>query len=89
MPDLANGLSLRAGNNSLQQRYLHVLALDRKMRETIRQMPPILLGCTTGNRNDAPSWLALAQRSLAITAADKVSPDPLDLKAYTYSYRSS
>lgn len=81
MPELAESLGAVRKRESLSEQYAHVLRIDQKMREIVLQIPPTLL------REDAPGqhhtpWLGIARRSLAITAADKVSNDKkaLDLR---------
>jgi hypothetical protein len=72
MPELAESLGSERKRELPAEQYAHVLRIDQKMRNTICQIPPTLL------REDAPGqhhlpWLGIARRSLAITAADKVS----------------
>lgn len=71
MPELAEGLGPVSKRNPIQQQYNHVLRMDHKMRDTVRQIPAFLLREGATEQFNAP-WLSIARRSLAITAADKV-----------------
>ncbi|KAL1303769.1 hypothetical protein AAFC00_007108 [Neodothiora populina] len=71
MPELAEGLGPVKQRKPLQQQYEHVLRMDQKMREMVRQIPSFMLREDATDQSRAP-WLSIARRSLAITAADKI-----------------
>lgn len=72
MPELSDGLGPIHSREPLQRQYTHVLKMDRKMRELVRRIPPILLREEPVAHATSFSWVTIARRSLAITAADKV-----------------
>lgn len=69
---MAEGLGPVTARKPLQQQYEHVLRMDQKMRDLVRQIPSFLLREDAALSSQVP-WLSIARRSLAITAADKVS----------------
>lgn len=71
MPELSDGLGPVSNRKPLQQQYDHVLRMDQKMREMVRQIPSFLLREDVQEQSRIP-WLSIARRSLAITAAEKI-----------------
>lgn len=72
MPELAEGLGPMGKRRPIHEQYEHVLRMDQKMREVVHQIPAFMLREDAAEYSEIP-WLGIARRSLAITAADKVS----------------
>ncbi len=75
MPRLLDGLGTTASSPSLLDQYSLLLRVDQEMRSTISGFPAALLGhSATKNPPELECirWLPTAQRTLAISAADKI-----------------
>ncbi|PYH43874.1 uncharacterized protein BP01DRAFT_375025 [Aspergillus saccharolyticus JOP 1030-1] len=71
MPSLIDGLGAMSQPKPLREQYTHVLRLDQHMRAVVKGFPAFLLQPDPQAELDIP-WLAIARRSLAITAAEKI-----------------
>jgi hypothetical protein len=71
MPALADGLGPMKQRKPLQEQYEHVLRMDQKLRSVVRNIPSFLLSPDREREAEIP-WLSISQRSLAITAAEKI-----------------
>jgi hypothetical protein len=71
MPEMRDGLGPVKSQKSLQEQYMHILSIDRRMRETVKAFPPYFLRQDLVKEASIP-WLGVARRSLAITAAEKI-----------------
>lgn len=69
IPKLLDGISK---SDDVASRYEHVISIDRQMRKVVTKIPSAILR-DHGASGKGPEWLTLARRTLAITAADKVS----------------
>lgn len=69
IPKLLDGIH---NSDDVASRYEHVINIDRQMRKVVTKIPSAILR-DHGPSNPGPEWLTLARRTLAITAADKVS----------------
>lgn len=69
IPKLLDGISK---SDDITSRYEHVINIDRQMRKVVTKIPSAILR-DHGPTGRGPEWLTLARRTLAITAADKVS----------------
>ncbi|TLD35489.1 hypothetical protein E2P81_ATG01792 [Venturia nashicola] len=69
IPKLLDGISK---SDDVTARYEHVINIDRQMRKVVTKIPSAILR-DHGAAGRGPEWLTLARRTLAITAADKVS----------------
>ena len=71
MPELADGMGSLNNRKPIHEQHAHVLQMDQKMRQTVRDMPRYLLQQDLILEVQLP-WLGIARQSLAITAAEKV-----------------
>ncbi|KAJ5423855.1 Monooxygenase FAD-binding [Penicillium cf. griseofulvum] len=71
MPGLVDGLGPMKSRKPLRQQYEHILHIDQKMRGIVKNIPPFFLRGDKTKEAQIP-WLAIARRSLAITAAEKI-----------------
>lgn len=71
MPEMRDGLGPAKDQKPLQEQYMHILSIDRRMRETVKSFPPYFLRQNPDQEALIP-WLAVARRSLAITSAEKI-----------------
>lgn len=71
MPEMRDGLGSVKNQKSLQEQYMHILSIDRRMRDTVKTFPPYFLRQDVQQESLIP-WLGVARRSLAITAAEKI-----------------
>jgi hypothetical protein len=71
MPGLVDGLGPMKSRKPLRQQYEHILHIDQKMRGIVKNIPPFFLRGDKAKEAQIP-WLAIARRSLAITAAEKI-----------------
>ena len=71
MPELADGMGSLKNRKPIHEQHAHVLQMDQKMRQTVRDMPRYLLQQDFILEAQLP-WLGIARQSLAITAAEKV-----------------
>ncbi|CRL29299.1 Fungal transcriptional regulatory protein, N-terminal [Penicillium camemberti] len=71
MPGLVDGLGPMKSRKPIRQQYEHILHIDQKMRGIVKNIPPFLLRVDKTKEAQIP-WLAIARRSLAITAAEKI-----------------
>lgn len=71
MPGLVDGLGPMRARKPMRQQYEHILHIDQKMRGIVKNIPPFLLRADKTKEEQIP-WLAIARRSLAITAAEKI-----------------
>lgn len=72
MPELVDGMGSLRDPRAPQEQYAHVLKMDAKMRQTVRDIPGFLLQQNPNLEREYP-WLSCARHSLAITAAEKVN----------------
>jgi len=69
MPILLDSLQSTA-QESISDQYEHVVEIDKRLRQFVSTIPPILL---QGPRYTiGTTWLGTARRTLALAAADKV-----------------
>ncbi|KAJ5496915.1 hypothetical protein N7463_008902 [Penicillium fimorum] len=71
MPGLVDGLGPMKSRKPMRQQYEHILDIDQKMRGIVKNIPPFFLRGDRTMEAQIP-WLAIARRSLAITAAEKI-----------------
>ncbi|KAJ5952339.1 uncharacterized protein N7479_010752 [Penicillium vulpinum] len=71
MPGLVDGLGPMKSRKPMRQQYEHILHIDQRMRAVVKNIPPFLLRADKIKEAQIP-WLAIARRSLAITAAEKI-----------------
>ncbi|QQK44268.1 Fungal transcriptional regulatory protein, N-terminal [Penicillium digitatum] len=71
MPGLVDGLGPMKSRKPMREQYEHILKIDQKMRGVVKNIPPFLLRADKTKDAEIP-WLAIARRSLAITAAEKI-----------------
>ncbi|CAG8904118.1 unnamed protein product [Penicillium egyptiacum] len=71
MPGLVDGLGPMKSRKPMREQYEHILHIDQKMRGIVKAIPPFLLRPDKIKESQIP-WLAIARRSLAITAAEKI-----------------
>ncbi|KAK4870435.1 hypothetical protein LT330_004783 [Penicillium expansum] len=71
MPGLVDGLGPMKSRKPMREQYEHILHIDQKMRGIVKNIPPFLLRADKTKEAQIP-WLAIARRSLAITAAEKI-----------------
>ncbi|KAJ5479297.1 hypothetical protein N7530_004806 [Penicillium desertorum] len=71
MPGLVDGLGPMKSRKPMREQYEHILHIDQKMRGIVKAIPPFLLRADKAKEAQIP-WLAIARRSLAITAAEKI-----------------
>ncbi|KAJ5468802.1 hypothetical protein N7475_006554 [Penicillium sp. IBT 31633x] len=71
MPGLVDGLGPMKARKPMREQYEHILHIDQKMRGVVKRIPPFLLRADKIKEHEIP-WLAIARRSLAITAAEKI-----------------
>ncbi|KAL1904065.1 hypothetical protein Sste5344_010238 [Sporothrix stenoceras] len=71
VPELADGLGPLRARKPLNEQYDHILAMDHKMRQVVRAIPPFFLRQDPVLEAQVP-WLAIARQSMAITAAEKI-----------------
>ncbi|KAJ5120514.1 Monooxygenase FAD-binding [Penicillium bovifimosum] len=71
MPGLVDGLGPMKARKPMREQYEHILQIDQKMRGVVKNIPPFLLRADRYKEARIP-WLAIARRSLAITAAEKI-----------------
>ncbi|CAK7215080.1 hypothetical protein SCUCBS95973_002357 [Sporothrix curviconia] len=71
VPELADGLGPLRARKPLHEQYEHILAMDQKMRQVVRAIPPFFLRQDPVLEAQVP-WLAIARQSMAITAAEKI-----------------
>ncbi|CAK7229803.1 hypothetical protein SCUCBS95973_007351 [Sporothrix curviconia] len=77
IPPLLDGLGAMGARKPLAEAYQHILACDRVMRANVAQIPAFLLrdddAAPSSSSASAPvPWIALARRTLAISAAEKI-----------------
>lgn len=75
IPKLLDGISK---SDNVASRYEHVISIDRQMRKVVTKIPSAILR-DHGASGKGPEWLTLARRTLAITAADKVSETRVEM----------
>lgn len=71
MPEMLDGLGPAKNSRPLQEQYMHILSIDRRMRETVKTFPSFFLRQDSDKEIHFP-WLGVARKSLAITAAEKI-----------------
>lgn len=71
MPEMLDGLGPAKSARPLQEQYMHILSIDRRMRETVKTFPSFFLRQDSEKELQFP-WLGVARKSLAITAAEKI-----------------
>ncbi|CAI7652819.1 unnamed protein product [Penicillium glandicola] len=71
MPGLVDGLGPMKSRKPMREQYEHILHIDQKMRGIAKNIPPFFLRADKTKEAQIP-WLAIARRSLAITAAEKI-----------------
>ncbi|ETS77214.1 hypothetical protein PFICI_11088 [Pestalotiopsis fici W106-1] len=71
MPEMLDGLGPAKNARPLQEQYMHILSIDRRMRETVKTFPSFFLRQDSEKEIHFP-WLGVARKSLAITAAEKI-----------------
>ncbi|KAI2732355.1 transcriptional regulator family: Fungal Specific TF [Penicillium roqueforti] len=71
MPGLVDGLGPMKSRKPMREQYEHILHIDQKMRAIVKAIPSFLLRADKTKEAQIP-WLAIARRSLAITAAEKI-----------------
>ncbi|KAH8195107.1 hypothetical protein TruAng_010727 [Truncatella angustata] len=71
MPQMRDGLGPVQNQKSLQEQYMHILSIDKRMRDTVRAFPQYFLRQDPRQEALIP-WLRVARRSLAITASEKI-----------------
>ncbi|KAJ5558640.1 transcriptional regulator family: Fungal Specific TF [Penicillium sp. DV-2018c] len=71
MPGLVDGLGPMKARKPMREQYEHILQIDQKMRGVVKKIPHFLLRPDRYKEEHIP-WLAIARRSLAITAAEKI-----------------
>ncbi|KAL1887495.1 hypothetical protein Sste5346_010194 [Sporothrix stenoceras] len=71
IPPLLDGLGAMGARKPPAEAYQHILACDRVMRANVAQIPEFLLRDDASSTSNVP-WLALARRTLAISAAEKI-----------------
>lgn len=71
MPDILEGTY--ATDRDETAKYQQVILADRCMRELVATLPAVTLRRQVASQEPQCSWIATARRTLAISAADKVS----------------
>lgn len=71
MPGLVDGLGPMNNRKSRREQYERILEIDQKMRKIVQNIPSFLLR-PDAHKEAQISWLGIARRSLAITAAEKI-----------------
>ncbi|KAJ5782868.1 hypothetical protein N7457_004642 [Penicillium paradoxum] len=71
MPGLIDGFGPMKARKPTREQYQHILHVDQRMRGIVKNIPPFLLRADKIKEQQIP-WLAIARRSLAITAAEKI-----------------
>jgi hypothetical protein len=71
MPGLVDGFGPMKARKPMRQQYEHILHIDQKMRAVVKNIPSFLLRPDKA-KEDQITWLGIARRSLAITAAEKI-----------------
>ncbi|KAI7379574.1 hypothetical protein KC336_g19163 [Hortaea werneckii] len=71
MPDILEGAY--ATERDETAKYQQVILADRRMRELVATLPAVTLRRQVSSQEPQCSWIATARRTLAISAADKVS----------------
>ncbi|KAI6855703.1 hypothetical protein KC323_g8221 [Hortaea werneckii] len=71
MPDILEGTY--ATDRDETAKYQQVILADRRMRELVATLPAVTLRKQGASQEPQYSWIATARRTLAISAADKVS----------------
>lgn len=82
MPRLFDELGPIWNRKSVREQYQDVIKGDRDMRHLVGDIPAFLLRAGPAEQMVDKPWLDIARRSLAITAAEKVS-------LYSFSMRYS
>ncbi|ERS97611.1 hypothetical protein HMPREF1624_05782 [Sporothrix schenckii ATCC 58251] len=72
IPPLLDGLGPMGARKPPAEAYQHILACDRVMRANVAQIPEFLLRDDAAPAATKTPWLALARRTLAISAAEKI-----------------
>lgn len=71
MPGLVDGLGPMNHRISRREQYERILEIDQRMRKIVQNIPSFLLRPDPLKEAEV-SWLGIARRSLAITAAEKI-----------------
>ncbi|KAJ5161474.1 hypothetical protein N7492_006866 [Penicillium capsulatum] len=71
MPGLVDGLGPMSNRRPRREQYERILEIDQRMRKIVQNIPSFLLRPDPLKEAEI-SWLGIARRSLAITAAEKI-----------------